>query len=344
VSQEELADFRPAPGFWRNRLFRALSGWLLGLVFLSYALWLCLSNPVFSESLGKLSFDLLGLLLVAQGMCLWVNSSRNLTVFRHVGLRGISHVAWFRVFIFARILNMIIGQSGNVYRALRLKRGWSFTYTNTVSCYAGFAWLDMLLNTFLMSVALLIWDPEMRLAGVSALLLSSSFFFLLLIGLPIVALAGRRIRAGMPNESGAFGKLFRNAGEAMRALANIRLLLTISLIGLASFFLQLLTVYGAFLSLGRSPGLANLVIFVCVIRFSTLIMLTPGNLGVLEVACGYLSSAMGMDMSQGLLVAGVLRVVSWINLGLFGGVLAIGGIGVDIRQKTERKGASIDEL
>ncbi len=336
MSQDRHDDGLPGSPFQGSKLLRALAGWLLGLSFLSYGLWLCVTKPEFSRALQNLSYGYLVFLLALLGLCIWVNSRRYLAIFRHVGLRDISNIAWFRVFVFSRFFNTLLGQSGNIYRAMRLKRGWGFSYTSTVSCYAGFAWLDTLLNTFLMSLALLIWDPALRLAGCPALLLSISFFCLLLAGLPVLALIGRRIPANLSGESRFFGKLFRKAGEALRSLADIRFFLLINAIGLVSFFLQLLTVYAVFLSLGHNPGAANLVIFVTLLRFSTLVVLTPGNLGLQEMACAYLASAMGMDMSKGLLVSGLLRIVDWINLGLIAGVLAVSGLGADPKNNTGR--------
>ena len=47
-----------------------------------------------------------------------------------------------------------------------------------------------------------------------------------------------------------------------------------------------------------------------ILSFSILISLTPGNLGVQEAIIGLLSELLGLGFNEGLLVAGLVRVVA----------------------------------
>ena len=60
-------------------------------------------------------------------------------ILRDMGLRA-SFRSWFRIFVIGQILNTFVGQSGNIYRSVALKRSYNFEYTRTIATYAAFAW------------------------------------------------------------------------------------------------------------------------------------------------------------------------------------------------------------
>jgi len=244
-------------------------------------------------------------------------SCRYLVILRGLGLRKIGFLAWFRIFVTGSILNYFLGQSGNVYRAMALKKKYGFEYTNTVATYIAFAWMDTLLNTFLITAIVALWDHRLQIGGVKVFPVAGVALVVLLL-LPFAArILGRRAVAWTEQRSAWLHRLVRTASNAAHMTTRPSLVAAISGIGLGTFGLQMTMVYIAFRGLGINLGLAELAIFVGLLQLSAVVIITPGNLGIIELAYGFLSQAIGFRITDGFIVSGILRMVIYAMLLLF---------------------------
>lgn len=61
--------------------------------------------------------------------------------------------------------------------------------------------------------------------------------------------------------------------------------------------------------MGIEPNVPDLALFLALYKLSTLVVLTPGNLGIREMAFGFLSQALGIGMAEGILASAMLYAV-----------------------------------
>lgn len=309
----------------RFRLLRAVLSWALGLGLLGYVVYACVSDREAMQSLKRFPLGLLAALVVAEALYNFASSQRFFVVARHLGLKDLSTLAWFRIFVVSKAMNMILGQLGNVYRAVSLKRIYGFSYSKVGGTYFTFSLLDALLNCLLMAVAVAIWNPSLRLAGLPVLPVAAAMAGAVALSLPLMAVIGRAVARRTLGSDGFAARTARKASEILTSVTDLRLMATVCGIGFLAFLLNMATVYFAFAGMGHWLDMASLVIFVAILRFSYVVIVTPGNLGIRELAYGFLSTAMGMEMSQGLVVSALLRFSTYAVLGILTGAFMIAG-------------------
>ena len=83
-----------------------------------------------------------------------------------------------------------------------------------------------------------------------------------------------------------------------------------------SFLFSCAVVYLVFAGLGVRLSVPVLAVFICLFWLSGVVVITPGNLGLRELAYSYLAGAVGVDMSLGLAAAAVIRLVHYGALAL----------------------------
>ncbi len=82
--------------------------------------------------------------------------------------------------------------------------------------------------------------------------------------------------------------------------------------------------YFSFYAFGIKAGMAPLALFLVVIILSNRVVLTPGNLGLRELAFGIASDQMSIGMTQGILVSAIIRVIGIFFTAILG--IIFGGI------------------
>jgi uncharacterized protein (TIRG00374 family) len=99
------------------------------------------------------------------------------------------------------------------------------------------------------------------------------------------------------------------------------------LLGIAVFIITVFSYYVLFAGFDMRLSLPALTVFCTLLNLSTFFVITPGNIGIQEIAFGFISQQFGVGMAQGILVSIVSRIISTaltILLGvLFGGMNVI---------------------
>ena len=288
----------------------------------AYAVWLFHSNGKNASILLNFPhYSLLLMLLIATTHNVAM-SFRYLVILQSLGLKT-KVLSWFRIFLLGQILNTFVGQSGNVYRTLALKRQYGFNYTNTIATYAAFAWMDTLLGAFLALLVIVLWDSSFELGGVNVLAIIG-ILLLSLLAAPLLFKGMSRIFVSwVEHQNSWLAKLIRLSSNALKVTTNPSLLATTSVVGLVTFALNTIMIDLAFRGLEISLTLPALVLFVFLYRLSGLVIITPDNLGVRELAYGFLSQAIGLEMCDGLIVSGIIRLVSYVTLAFLGLFMAL---------------------
>jgi hypothetical protein len=95
-------------------------------------------------------------------------------------------------------------------------------------------------------------------------------------------------------------------------------------LGLLIFGRTCLMFFIYFKALDIYISITALVVFCTLFKISVYIVITPGNLGIQEIAFGFLSEHMHIGMAEGVLVSALLRVIGVCSIVVLG--IALGGM------------------
>ncbi|MBN1818622.1 MAG: flippase-like domain-containing protein [Sedimentisphaerales bacterium] len=292
------------------------------------------------ESLNTLlSLDLwaLGMLAVLSVISLFLQSFRQRIILHKINAMHIPYMHWFRIFILGTFLNRVFSQFGNIYRGIRLKKEYGISYTHYISIYVSFSWLDTTLN-FLIALAVVgLLDRSLQIGSVRAVWL----LLLLAIAVAVVPLLLHGLASFLRTRIPYFSWLQTRLGEVLRVTvagaSDPLYLAKVALTGLLSFALTLSVFYVSFKALGMEVPWPVLALFCVIMKLSNQIVLTPGNLGVRELAYGILGELAGVGMAQALLVSLITRIMN-TSVIIFMGI-AFGGLGLLFHRDQYQKSA-----
>ncbi|MCP5103420.1 MAG: flippase-like domain-containing protein, partial [bacterium] len=282
------------------------------------------------KSIGPID---IGALFAAFFCSLLVSSVRLLMVMKKFGLKEMRFFPWFRIFVLARFFNRLVPQGGNVFRALTLKKENRFPLKNYTLSFLNFTWVDLVVSFTLISVIIYRFQPGLKIGEIPVLYFSLGLVPVFIAGPLLFYLAVKRMRV-IQDRKGVFVSFLKALAAMVEQTLGVKFLLKNILLCIFSFGLVLLWFYLGFHSIGVETGIGALAVFTAIMRMSLLVSITPGNLGVLELAYGTLASSFGLDFSTGIIVAAVTRVVSFTGILILG--VSFGGIPLIKTVKKER--------
>jgi uncharacterized membrane protein YbhN (UPF0104 family) len=308
-------------GLLFNRHKKSLQ-WLLAILMIVLTAKLIVDGFGELRRLREFRLEHLVLLCAAFVVYLLIRSIFSLVIVNSVDGVAISFPAWLRIFVVGRFANLLFAQSGNLYRATRLKRQHNLSYTGFVNANALFVWIDSLLSLLLVFGLTLGVGSKTRIAGVNVTLAVGS----LTVATAIAPFAAKRLLELFGPEAGVVG----DAREQLCQLfvfvvdrgANARLIGKLVALSGLQFVVWVLLYSIAFKGIGVRANLADIAVFLAVYKLSTFLVITPGNVGIREVTYALVGRALGIGMAQGAVVAAILRAIGYavlIPLGLVWG-------------------------
>lgn len=263
--------------------------------------------------------------LVAQQLAYLVaQSGRFHVVLVRFAERPVGFWPWLRLFVLGRFLNLFVPQGGNVYRAVELHRRYGVGYARFVAAFVNAPWLAMVLNLALGALAVGLLQPAAALAGwpLWALLAAATVATALapLVAVAVLPLVPRRWRP--------LAWLHERLADMVRAtLDSLRdrgYLARVFAWTLVSFVQASAMLWFGFAALGSEVGVAEAVAFYVLLQLATYFPVTPGNVGVQELAFGALAAGFGAAAVDGVVVSGLVRVTGVVALLL--AALPLGGV------------------
>jgi uncharacterized protein (TIRG00374 family) len=242
---------------------------------------------------------------------------------------------WFRIYIVGLFLNSFVPQMGNVYRGFVLKRDHQISYTRYANAYLSFAWMDVWVNVAVAMIVIALVQPDLRLGQFSALI-SLGMFGLAVVFCPFVLLL--TLRAFKPRSRRLLrfhAKLTEVTRLTLTHLRDREYLLGTILLGVIAFAQLGTTFYLCFRCFGIQMSAPTAAIFYAVFKISTYLNVTPGNLGVMELAYGLLSQELNIGMAEGVLVSAVFRAL--VYLVVFSLAIPMGGITLLMKTQGARR-------
>lgn len=238
----------------------------------------------------------------------------------------ISFFTAFKYFTLGAFINVFVPHGGGVYRAVMFKKDGNIRYRDGISILVSFGWLSSLVSLGLGIVIVAIYKPAMQFQGASVLL----FFILLLL---VQALSIRAldlwVKKFYSTQREGLRRILQMGGDIVERITTVMknaplLLKSIILISL-NVGITIWALYFLFASIGVPADITFLTIYAVTIRLSSVIELTPGNLGVREFVFGLLSSGMGQGAAQGIAISMIWRLITVFAKG----VLSLAAVAID---------------
>lgn len=233
-------------------------------------------------------------------------------ILRKLGLKGMSPLPWLKVFTISRFLNFHLVQGGNVYRGVKLKQDYAFSYTDSLSMMAIFSWFEAVFILIISAVMVAVSDRGVSIAGVQALKVLVLLLVLFLCLPFVVEVILRRWRPRVAQKSWLHEKLTQLTDSMTAGIRDVQLLVTLFCLSLITFLVYIWQINTAFRAIGAPIGFSETAVFTAVTLLSGIINITPSNIGVTELMYGYLSSVMGKSMGSGIIVCGILRILGYL--------------------------------
>lgn len=245
---------------------------------------------------------------------------------------SISYWHWFRVTMVGGFLNKIVPQSGNVYRGLQLKKIYNVSYTQFATGFLFFIWTDTFINISIASILIIALGFQMTIIGLSAggLLPSLALFLLLAPILFNVIIKKRWILSKYFTQF--YGKISELIKTTNIIIKDYKFNIKFILLGMLVFIPMCTRIYITFILLDIHLSLSILILFYTLIKISQLVNITPGNLGIQELALGYIAEQGGVGMDAGIVAAVILRMLAYIVQMSCG--VVFGGIGILFRKES----------
>jgi uncharacterized membrane protein YbhN (UPF0104 family) len=253
-------------------------------------------------------------------------------VVRKLSRKKIGLWACIKSVILNRFLSACAPQSGNLYQSVLLKKQYQVSYTQFVSSLVALTWFDTCLNLSLALAFILIINPKIMLGSFYA----SHVVGLLIMSILVVPLlieyflSKFHFQARFP--AWLHGRLSELFSSVLSSIRDIRYLSHLLGTGLLSFLNTLVILYLCFKSIGISLDWAAIAFYHVILKLLNTILITPGNIGIREIAYGIISQQMNLSMGEGMNVSMVIRIIGMVVI-LTAGVL-LGGHALLKQQKS----------
>lgn len=289
----------------------------VALVAVGIAVVLLVRDEEARAALRLVSLAALGVVFFTQAVNVVTDSVRYQMVVPARFRAAIPWWRWHAIFAVGRLLNMAVPQSGMAYRAARLRLEHDLPVSSFIGGVAAISWLGNGVALVLTAVVLGVVGETSAALVVAAI----GVGLLALVGLlPRVARKGRA-RRRLPER---LALVAAGLGESFVELASVpgRLVRVLAV----SVVTQLAGVVG-FVLVSHALGLESPVLVGAVLYTSativTVVSLTPGGLGITELAAAIAAGALGVGAGTGVAVALIIRVTGTVALALFATVATV---------------------
>ncbi len=323
---------------WKVRFVR----WLTALLVVGYVLWFLVEKQSSLSSLRNLSAPILVLLFGLSILNSFLYALRFRRVVQEETGLPIPCGSWLRLFLISRLFSMLAGQTGTRYRIWTFKREYGVSIARFLAAALFLTWFDTCLFVLLGTAVVAVLAPELALFGSPAWALSLAAGILFAIAPLLVDRFLSILHFSNRWSNWAHHRLLEITSAILTAFKNPLFLLSLAGGGILSFALVAVSIAVCFQGLGLHIELPGVVLFVAVLGLSNRIVITPGgNLGIKELAYGFLAEQLHIGMAQGILVSLLTRMVTMITTLTLG--LAAGGRHLfqqsDLRKPTLQEGA-----
>jgi|GEM_PF-92169 len=249
--------------------------------------------------------------------------------------RPISFFTAFKYFILGGFINKFVPHGGGLFRLVMLKKDVDISYRDSLSTLISYGWLNALISVASGTLIIGFYDPLSRFRGVPVL---GIFVVVLLVQLLLIPLLLLMVKKFPPvkreTSSVAQVKLpdIRSLGQVWGdilqritvVMKNGPILLKSTVIILLNLGGTIGVIYLLFCSIDKPIGLTSAAILAVTMRLSSIVELTPGNLGIREFLLGFLAEGLGQGMAPGMTISMIWRLIGIFNKGVLSLIVLLG--------------------
>jgi len=266
------------------------------------------------KSLVKFDFSLLLIIFFLQFFTLLVQSYRFKLIFKNIHSVLIPVLSWFELLVMSRILNIFVPQAGNVYRGVKLKKDYQLSYTNYFSGYLSYTWLEMLTTFLFAFIYISISNAGLTFLGIRVNL----FLIIMWIVILIFPVTFYKLSQKVNFEKLHLKFVEKKVSEIIAPMEQIisakMEIVKFVILNIIIVLSSALSMKLCFLNFDIVLSFSELLFFVIILRVSMYVSITPGNLGITELAFSFLCETIGVGLTEGLLVSSTIRIVGMITL------------------------------
>jgi uncharacterized membrane protein YbhN (UPF0104 family) len=305
-----------APQSLRIRIFKFIKWTLLASSLLAAIYVMARERGTLQQAL-QISPSQLVLIIALLAIYLVIYSYRFLILIeKHCDCR-IGLLPWIRMLIVVRLMNNTVPQLGTVYRGVHLKKDFGVSYTDYISANVFFVISDTVFNFAVAALLLMATGNPLSFWGIHA----SLWLTLALIGLlaaPYIAsyIFDRFSFKKVPSK--IVQSLSAVARDITQSLRDSRYMLYSNILALSSFVTMALVFHILLQAVSVDLPFATLAVFYALYRVTFHVTITPGNIGIRELAYGLLCAQADVGMSKGILVSAEVRILALLVLLIMG--------------------------
>ncbi len=316
AAQQETTPQRP-----RSALIKAAKWTLLGLSLLAVVYAIANERETLRQAF-LITPSRLALIVAMLVVYFLIYSYRFVILIeKHCNCR-IGLLSWLRMLIVVRFMNNTVPQMGTVYRGVHLKKDFGVSYTDYISANLFFILTDTIFNFAIAALLLVATGNNLSFSGIHASLWLSAGFIGLLFLPYLVSYALSRLHGERKCPNKIVRGLSEVAREITASVQDIRYMFVSTMLALASFVTMAFVFHLLLQAVEVDLPFATLAVFYALYRLTFHINLTPGNIGIRELAYGLLCVQADVGMSKGILVSAELRILSMLVLLALGVLLA----------------------
>ncbi len=279
----------------------------LGLV-----IWMVARDRPSLDALGGIEPTDLFVIMGLQVLYLVPESYRQKIVIESSSHSSIRPFVWFRIFIVGRFLNTLVPQSGNVYRALRLRTNFGIAVSEFGGGMAAFVIMSVVAS-LLVAAPLLAWQSPTPTIGAVPVWLILLVAAVVLASAPFLIWFAVRDRAPAQAEgSRILDTAQQVVTSTMTALSDLRLMIEFIAVWAVTMTVVVTLYRVVFSAIGWDLGIGEAIAIYALLQASSFIVLTPGNLGIQELGFAALAAIFGIPAAIGAIAAALIRATGWI--------------------------------
>ncbi len=238
-------------------------------------------------------------------------------ILQNLGLEEITFRDWLKIFLISRFINLHISQGSLVYRSVKLKERYNFAYTNSLALSTFYTWLGIVTLLIVSFFLILIFSYMHSRLDANVMLLVMGIAFTMII---VPFLAERSI-SWLTIRNKMLSWIIKRCHEIvtgmLTSIRNPAFLARQILFIVVTLILQIFWMKVCTLALGVRMSSIDVMLFVIIMQLSGSIRIIPGNFGITEIICGSLSQYMGLNFSDGVIIAILNRVIVYMAFMVF---------------------------
>lgn len=230
---------------------------------------------------------------------------------------------FFKTIILGRFLSSIAPQAGGVFRAVYLKTKFDVAYTHYLSGIFAFLWIDAAMNILLSAAVIGCFAPAFHIGSLSVwwIIGAMAACWFVPIGLELLF---RRI---FPKE-GIWTRLHARLSELLTitvgSIRHTKMLTMVVAANLLNFINNIVILQLCLSDNAQRASIPVLAMFFILLKITSYLIITPGNLGVREIAYAFLGSQLNLDPGRAMALSILYRIFGMIITSAFG--IYFGGI------------------